>query len=67
MMRIKRVCSIVHLSNEKGSVLLPVLLFFILLLSASTVIAQITVDRVRHAEMMSEYYRDAAEELWSHQ
>lgn len=67
MVIIKKVCSIVRLMNNRGSVLLPVLLFFILLLSASTVIAAITVDRVRHAEMMSEYYRDAAEELWGQQ
>ncbi|MDZ5712150.1 hypothetical protein UFB30_07905 [Jeotgalibacillus sp. HH7-29] len=50
--------------NEKGSILLPVLLFFILLLSASTVIASISVDRVRHAEMMSTYYQESAVEMW---
>ncbi|AJD91441.1 hypothetical protein JMA_21240 [Jeotgalibacillus malaysiensis] len=47
--------------------MLPVLLIFILLLSASTVVAAISVDRIRHAEMMSDYYRKEAEKLWSRQ
>ncbi|MBM7577573.1 hypothetical protein [Jeotgalibacillus terrae] len=54
-----------YLQNEKGSILLPIILFFILLTSSAVVITTLSIEKVRHAEMMSDYYSKAASELFS--
>ncbi|KIL48510.1 hypothetical protein KP77_22970 [Jeotgalibacillus alimentarius] len=61
----KRQSFIHYLQNEKGSILLPIILFFILLTSAAVVITTLSIEKVRHAEMMSDYYSRAASDLFS--
>ncbi len=53
------------LLNHKGSIVLPVVIFYFVLLSAAILITTLSHNQVRHYEGMVSYYQKSVYKDWS--